>query len=74
MKTALAMDAVAKDAGEIACVTSQPSVELEVNKIEAKGGTRNHCGNSNSPLQRQSSQVQHFLCEKKLGAWYAEGD
>ncbi|KAH7945810.1 hypothetical protein HPB49_015886 [Dermacentor silvarum] len=51
VKAAQAMDAVAKDAGEIARATDSPSTEATVNKMATKGVTCSRCGGYHSPSQ-----------------------
>ncbi|XP_049524460.1 uncharacterized protein K02A2.6-like [Dermacentor silvarum] len=64
VKAAQAMDAAAKDAGEIARATGSPSTEATVNKMTTKGVTCSRCGGDHSPSQCQFSQAQCFTCGK----------
>ncbi|KAH7934076.1 hypothetical protein HPB49_021161 [Dermacentor silvarum] len=62
-KAAQAMDAEAKDAGEIACAAGSPLAEA-VNKMATKGSAGNRCDDAHSPSQCQFSQVQCCTCRK----------
>ncbi|KAH7977756.1 hypothetical protein HPB49_003489 [Dermacentor silvarum] len=74
VKTAQAIDAAAKDAGEIARATGSPSTEATVNKMTTKGGTCSRCGGDHSPSQCQFSQAQCFTWEKlNTSHGFAEG-
>ncbi|KAH7977759.1 hypothetical protein HPB49_003492 [Dermacentor silvarum] len=64
VKAAQAMDAAAKDAGEMARATGSPSAEAVVNKMTTKGGTCSRCGGDHSSSQCQFSQAQCFTCGK----------
>ncbi|KAH7964666.1 hypothetical protein HPB49_000109 [Dermacentor silvarum] len=64
VKAAQAMDAAAKDAGEIARATGSPLTEATVNKMTTKGVTCIRCGGDHSPSQCQFSQAQYFTCGK----------
>ncbi|XP_070395490.1 uncharacterized protein [Dermacentor albipictus] len=64
VKAALAMDAAAKDAGEIARATGSPSAETADNKMATKGGSCGHCGGVHSPSKCQFSEAHCFTCGK----------
>ncbi|KAH6932857.1 hypothetical protein HPB50_010417 [Hyalomma asiaticum] len=49
VKAAQAMEAAAKDAGEIARVAGSPSTEEAVNKMATKSATCSRCGDAHSP-------------------------
>ncbi|KAL1438559.1 hypothetical protein MTO96_047918 [Rhipicephalus appendiculatus] len=61
VKAALAMDAAAKNAGEIARAAS---TEAEVNKMVARGGICSRCGDAHSRSKCQFSHSQCFTCGK----------
>ncbi|KAM7309756.1 uncharacterized protein ISCGN_006744 [Ixodes scapularis] len=60
VKAALAMEAAAKDASEIARAAGSPSTEATVNKMAARSGACSRCGAAHSPSQCQFVQAQCF--------------
>ncbi|XP_070394032.1 uncharacterized protein [Dermacentor albipictus] len=65
VKVALAMEAAAEDAGEIARATGSQSAEAVFKKLATKGSTSGRCDGAYSPSQcQQFYQAQCFTCGK----------
>ncbi|KAM7291823.1 uncharacterized protein ISCGN_028394 [Ixodes scapularis] len=62
VKAALAMEAAAKDASEIARAAGSPSTEAAVNKMATRSGACSRCGAAHSPSQCQFVHAQCFTC------------
>lgn len=62
VKAALAMEAAAKDAGEIARAAGSPSAEAAVNKMASRQGKCSRCGGDHPPSKCQFAQAECFAC------------
>ncbi|EEC16206.1 hypothetical protein IscW_ISCW011925 [Ixodes scapularis] len=62
VKAALAMEAAAKDASEIARAAGSPSTEAAVHKMATRSGACSRCGAAHSPSQCQFVHAQCFTC------------